>query len=274
MQKKIRMLAIDLDGTLLRGDNTASPYTKKILTKARERGVRIVIATGRMFCSAREVAASLELGDVPLISYSGGLIAKCESGTILYHSPIPVETANELLVAAREIAGFVQVYINDELRVPVRNELVDFYEAHCRIEANIVGDHFWQVTEAPTKIIFNEPDAAKMETIKEYMKAHFTGKVNFVQSSPRFFEMVAPHVSKGVAVEQLCLRYGLSAGEVMAFGNANNDAGMLRMAGWPVAVANATDELKALARIIAPSNEEDGVAKTVVKYVLEDKDGK
>ena len=82
MNPNIRMLAIDMDGTLLHDDTTISPYTHDILTQALAAGVRVVVATGRMFCSARQLATELGLGDVPLVTYSGGLIAKCISGEI------------------------------------------------------------------------------------------------------------------------------------------------------------------------------------------------
>lgn len=264
----IRMLAIDLDGTLLRNDNTVSDYTREVLLRAQKAGVRVVIATGRMFTSARRVAIDLGLGDVPLISYSGGLIAKCESGEVLFHQPIPLATANEVLAAARELDSCVQVYVQDRLYVEAYNERVAAYEKQCRISATPVGERLWHLTEAPTKIIFNETDPEKMAEIRKVMPARLAGKVNFLQSSAVFFEMVAPHVSKGIAMEQLGLRYGIPLAETMAFGNADNDIGMLRAAGWPVAVANAIPQLREMAWLVAPSNEEDGVAKTVAQYVL------
>lgn len=267
---EIKLLAIDLDETLLRSDNTVSVYTKRVLQAALAQGIRVVIATGRMFCSARKVAVEIGLSDVPLISYSGGLIAKCNSGAVLYHHPIPVAVANEVLARARQLDSCIQVYINDQLHVETRNDRVKYYEMHCGISAVVDGNDFWRVKEAPTKIIFNEPDPEKMSRIKTEMPLHLEGRIHFVQSSPMFFEMVAPHVSKGVAVEQLCLRYGIGMSSVMAFGNANNDLGMLRAVGWPVAVANAIDEVKEIARIITDSNENDGVARAIEKYVLKE----
>ena len=106
MNPNIRMLAIDMDGTLLHDDTTISPYTHDILTRALAVGVRVVVATGRMFCSARQLATELGLGDVPLVTYSGGLIAKCISGEILYHAPIPLATAREIVATARELDAF------------------------------------------------------------------------------------------------------------------------------------------------------------------------
>ncbi len=269
MNRDIRMLAIDLDETLLRNDNTISEYTRQVLRKALAQGVRIVIATGRMWSSARRIARSLELGDVPLIAYSGALIAKCESGEILYHQPIPVDIAQEALAAAKEYGAFTQAYVNDQLYVPHHNERVRYYEEHCGVEAKDLGEEYFQLQHAPTKIIFNETPE-RIQEIRKWIIPRLQGKVNFVQSSPYFLEMVAPHINKGVGVEQLVLRYGLTMQQVMAFGNAQNDMGMLLSVGWPVAVANAIDELKAVAGYIAPSNEEDGVAKTVARWVLEE----
>ena len=274
MNPNIRMLAIDMDGTLLHDDTTISPYTHDILTQALAAGVRVVVATGRMFCSARQLATELGLGDVPLVTYSGGLIAKCISGEILYHAPIPLATAREIVATACELDAFVHAYVHDELWVRFRDRRVDDYEKRCRIEAKVIGAEMDALAAAPTKLLINEPDPQKIARIAKVLREKFAGRVHFVQSSPMFFEMVAPHVSKGVAVEQLGLRYGISMKQTMGFGNAQNDFDLLRAVGWPVAVANAVPELKAVARYIAPSNNEDGVAKTVAKYVLEANDGR
>lgn len=269
MNQDIRMLAIDLDETLLRSDNTISEYTRQILRKSLAQGVRIVIATGRMWSSARRIAKLLDLGDVPLIAYSGALIAKCESGEILYHQPIPLDVAREALAVSQEYGAFTQAYVNDQLYVPQHNDRVRYYEKHCGVMAKDLGKEYYRLSQAPTKIIFNETPE-RIQEIRKWIVPRLQGKVNFVQSSPYFLEMVAPHVNKGVGVEQLVLRYGLTMQEVMAFGNAQNDMGMLQVVGWPVAVANAIDELKAIAGYIAPSNNDDGVAKTVARWVLEE----
>lgn len=268
MREPIRMLAIDMDGTLLRDDNTISAHTHRVLERARERGVHVVVATGRMFSSAKQLAAELGLGNVPIITYSGGLIATAETEEILYHKPLAADLAREVLAAARETGVFTQMYIGDTLYVPERNSFVRDYEAHCRVRAQDAGEEFWRMTAAPTKILLVEGDLATMERVAARMHSLFEGRVNFVQSTPYFFEMVAADVSKGIAVEQLGLRYGVPLAQVMAFGNAQNDAGMLQAVGWPVAVGNAIEPLKRLARLIAPTNNEDGVAKTVEKYVL------
>jgi len=269
MQRQdIQMAVIDLDETLLHDDASISAYTHEVLTRVRERGVRVVIATGRMFCSARQIGRSLGLGDVPLIAYSGGLIARCESGEILYHQPLNLVTANEILALAREVSAPVQVYLHDRLLVPAYTPDVEAYERHCQVRAEVVGEAIWQLAAAPTKIIFNEPDAANMERLSALFTERFGGRLTIVKSSAQFFEMVAPHVSKGIAAEQLALRYGVDLARTMAFGNAQNDMSMLRAVGWPVAVANAIAPLKEIARVIAPSNEEDGVAQVLAQAVL------
>lgn len=268
MGKRIRMLAIDMDGTLLRDDNTISAYTQDVLRRARAQGVYVVVATGRMYRSAKQLAAELELGNVPVITYSGGLIATAESEEILYHTAMDAALTREVLAAARELGVFTQMYLGDTLYVPERTDFVREYEAHCRVQAHVAGEEFWEMPATPTKILLVEPEPEEMEQVAARMYALFEGRVNFVQSTPYFFEILAPHVSKGIAVEQLGLRYGVPLTEVMAFGNAQNDAGMLQAVGWPVAVGNAIEPLKRLARIIAPTNEEDGVAQTIEKYVL------
>ncbi len=267
-QDTIQMVVIDLDETLLHDDATVSTYTREVLTRVRERGVHVVIATGRMFCSARQIGRSLGLGDVPLIAYSGGLIAQCESGEILYHQPLSLPIANEILALAKTVAAPIQVYLHDRLLVREYTPDVAYYEAHCQVKAEVVGEAIWHLDAAPTKMIFNEPDPVKMARLAEMFTPRFADRITIMKSADQFFEMVAPHVSKGIATEQLALRYGIDLTRTMAFGNAQNDVSMLRAVGWPVAVANAIPQLKEYARLIAPTNEEDGVAQVLAQTVL------
>ena len=267
-QDDIQMAVIDLDETLLHNDATISSYTHDVLTRVRERGVHVVIATGRMFYSARKIGQSLGLGDVPLIAYSGGLIARCESGEVLYHQPLDLGTANEILALAREVEAPIQVYWHDRLLVREYTPDVKEYEKHCQVTAEVVGDAVWHLDSAPTKMIFNEPNPENMARLSALFTERFGDRITIVKSAAQFFEMVSPQVSKGIAAEQLALRYGVDLARTMAFGNAQNDMSMLRAVGWPVAVANAIPELRAIARIIAPSNEEDGVAQVLAARVL------
>ncbi|WP_299143202.1 HAD family hydrolase [uncultured Dialister sp.] len=265
----IQMIAIDLDDTLLRDDISVSSYTKEVLGKALEKGVRIVIATGRMFQAARPWGKAIGLGDVPVICYTGAMTGLCESGKIVRDVRIEKELALSILADIRSHGWYAHTYIDDELYVPFRDERTDEYEKQCGVKAHVAGDDFWQPAKAPTKILVCEHDKEKMKEIETLLGEKYGKLVNQVKSKPYFFEMNNKECSKGRAVESLAQSYGISMDHVMTFGNGNNDVSMLSATPWSFAVANGTKSAREAAAHETLSNNEDGVARAVEKYVLE-----
>lgn len=265
----IQMIAIDLDDTLLRDDISVSDYTKKVLGEALSQGVKIVIATGRMFQAARPWGKAIGLGDVPVICYTGSMTGLCESGEIIRDVRIEKDRALAILSDIKEQGWYAHTYINDELYVPFRDWRTDEYEKQCGVKAHVAGNDFWTPEKAPTKILVCEYDKEKMKEIENFLKTKYGGLVNQVKSKPYFFEMNNRECSKGRAVAELARSYGIPVDRVMTFGNGNNDVSMLAMTPWSFAVANASDSAKKAAAHETASNNADGVAKAVEKYVLE-----
>ena len=104
----IKMIAIDLDDTLIRDDTTVSDYTKDTIRRAQQKGIHIMIATGRMYATASPYGRMLGLGDIPMMLFGGGLIQTLESKKILYSHPIPKEDAAQLLALAKEKGWMMQ----------------------------------------------------------------------------------------------------------------------------------------------------------------------
>ena len=265
----IKMIAIDLDDTLLRDDISLSDYTKQTLQKAMAQGVRIVIATGRMFQAARPWGKAIGLGDVPMICYTGSLTGLCESGKLLRDVRIPLDVAQRILQTIKDHGWYAQTYIDDTLYVDKRNEWTVNYEKQCGVTAREIGDDFYYPEKAPTKILVCEYDPEKMKTIERVLKETYSQEVNQVKSKPFFFEMNSKECSKGKAVAALAEEWGISLTDVMTFGNGNNDVSMLSMTPWGFAMANAAASAKEAASHETASNNEDGVAKAVEKYVLD-----
>lgn len=265
----IKLVAIDMDDTLLRSDNSVSQYTIDILRKVREAGVTVVIATGRMFQAARPMGMKLGLGDVPLIVYTGSMVARCESGKILSYEPMDMKLAKEILALGHEHNWYMQSYIHDELYVPFRDERTDQYERNCHVKAHVLGDRFWTPEYPPLKLLVFERDHEKMKKISELLISRFKNRMGYVFSNPEFFEMNRPNTSKAHALEVLALHWGIDRHEIMTFGDGDNDVPMLSMTPWSFAVANANDHAKKAAHYVTASNNEDGVAKALSKYILE-----
>ena len=149
----IKMIAIDLDDTLIRDDTTVSDYTKDTIRRAQQKGIHIMIATGRMYATASPYGRMLGLGDIPMMLFGGGLIQTLESKKILYSHPIPQEDAAQLLSLAKEKGWMMQSYIDDVLRVAEYNHWVADYERITHSHAVVCGDDFYTPCGAPDKLL-------------------------------------------------------------------------------------------------------------------------
>lgn len=268
--KNIKLIAIDLDGTLLRDDISISNYTKEILLKAKDKGIRIVIATGRMFCSARAWGMKIGIGDVPMCVYTGSMVGLCESGRIISDQRMDLKIARDILNVGKENNWYMQSYIDDTVYVPFRDERTDRYEKTCGIKAQVLGDDFWTPSKAPTKVLFYDDDLSVMAKIRKIVGEKFKNSAGSVISQPNYFELNKKGVSKGNTLTKLCNEWGISLDNVMTFGNAQNDVSMFNISPWSFAVENASDTAKAHAKFTTFSNNKDGVARAIAKYVLEE----
>ncbi len=264
---KIRLAAIDLDGTLLRDDMTISDFSKAVIRKAAEQ-VKIVVATGRMFDSAREKAWLLGLGDVPVICYTGAWIGLAESGRILCREGIPLCTAEEILRDGREKGWLIQSYIDDKICLPAPSEAEERCRKYRSKAAVYLGDRFYHPAKEPTRLIVVEEDEAAREAIRIFLEAHYGDIVEMVHPGDMFLDIHKKGVSKASALRRLGSRWGIVPEEMVSFGNTENDASMLAMTGLSYAVANAEPEAKAAAKEILPlTNNEDGPARQLARLL-------
>lgn len=174
----IRLIAVDLDGTLLHDDMTISEYSRNVIRHAAEK-VRIVVATGRMFDSAREKAQKLGLGDIPIICYTGAWIGLAESGRLLHKDGIPANLAEKILGDGRRFGWLIQSYVEDEICLPSPSAA----EADCRIyrakEAKYLGEAFYHPETDPTRLIIVEADTGKREQIRIYLEKDTAHKLRW-----------------------------------------------------------------------------------------------
>jgi Cof subfamily protein (haloacid dehalogenase superfamily) len=262
----IRLVALDLDDTLLDRSRKVSPRAKAAIKAAVAQGVTVTVATGRMYPSALPYARQLAL-DVPLITYNGALVRAALSGETLLHRPIAEATAHRLLALFRERGWHVQVYLNDVLFVRVRDANCRAYEAIAGLEAVSVGDELWSLKGAPTKLLtMAEPH--RIPEIEAAVRELCGDRVYITASRPTFLEMTDPAATKGAALAFLAGRLGIGREAVMAVGDSMNDLDMIEYAGWGVAMGNAAPPVKAAARAVTAANDADGVAAAIEEYVL------
>lgn len=262
-----RLLAIDLDGTLL----TPPPQkhitvrTRLALRQAAEAGVKLVIATGQNLAVLQNTCGDLPLQG-PQIIENGAVLADLQ-GQISQAQLLPqqhVFPALDLLRAVglhRAYHTIHQVYVD---RQTPRAQ--DWYRPPVPpvIEVEDVASLF---PLSCVKIVGIGPEAL-IRARREEWTHHFAGKLSVTQSSFDLIEFLHPEVSKGRALQKIVADLGLAPEEVVAFGDQQNDIGMLRFAGLGIAMGNAHDEVKAEADYVTSSNAEEGVALAMEELIL------
>lgn len=262
----IKLVAIDLDDTLLDNSLRISPRAREAIRMAMERGVTVTVATGRMFRSALPYARQLNL-DVPIITYNGALIKTSLTQETLLHQPIDKVTADALLKLFKQNGWYIQAYVNDNLYVKEEDENTRYYESIAGVKAVPIGDKIYSLPEVPTKLLaIAQPD--KLREIHDIIKELFGEKVYAALSKPTYLEILNPQVNKGIALAFLAQRLGISREEIMAVGDSANDLDMIEYAGWGVAMGNAINKVRKTAQTVTGANDADGVAEAIEKYVL------
>lgn len=266
----IRLVATDLDDTLLNQEWRISPKNIKAIHRAVNQGVKVTLATGRMAVASRGYAQELGL-DVPIITYHGALVEQALSGEVLYRKVIPRELAAEIVEILLKKEIHTQIYIKDRVFVRKTNAYSDQYGkmSNLKVEEADIGKILERESEGLEKILCIGDEAVLKRAAAE-LKQIYAGRLNFTSSKPYFFDMIHPEVNKATALKALAEQWGISAEEVMAIGDSLNDREMILYAGIGVAVENAHPEIKKIADYITSSNKEDGVAKALEKFVFKE----
>lgn len=265
---KIKMAAIDLDGTLLHDDMSISDYTKDIVRQAERKGIRIVLATGRMFDSAQPKAEELGLADAPLICYTGAWIMMSRSGKPLFRDGIDISVAERILSIAKAKGWLVHTFYDDQIYLPMPSETEAKYKKYRAKAVQYLGEDFYRPVKKPTRLIFADESESVRKEIRRVIEAQFSSEVEVVFPGDDFVDVHRKGVSKGTALQKLCEMWNIAPAEIIAFGNTENDVSMLELAGVSYAVENADEAARLAAQHICESNENDGVAKVLETYLI------
>ncbi|MDA8229298.1 MAG: Cof-type HAD-IIB family hydrolase [Desulfitobacterium hafniense] len=264
----IRLIAMDLDDTLLLDDWTISPRVQKAIRLAREQGVKITIATGRMPNSAKPYAEQLGI-DIPFITYHGAFIQQAISGEVLFRKVIPSSLAKKIITPLLERGVHTQLYLKERVMTQIMNDWAEEYSklAGIQVEQTDLLRVLDNEEEGAEKILFMAEESQLAKLWVE-IREKYAGSVHVTASKRHFLELVNVSVNKGVALKALAERYNIPSEEVMAIGDSLNDIEMVKFAGLGVAMGNARPELKQVADVITSSNQEDGVAEAIERFVL------
>jgi Cof subfamily protein (haloacid dehalogenase superfamily) len=274
MQQDIKLLVIDIDGTIAGKSNTISPRVKQAIAATQAKGIQVAIATGRMYRSALRFHQQIN-SQLPLIAYQGAWIQDPNTGKIHQHLPVKLEIARELLDFFEkpqwqwDLPLSVHFYINDELYVRKITEETQAYSDRSNITPIAVGD-LRQTIEEPTKILALCDDASLIQNLLENVRQKYSKEELYITTSvPTFFEATNPQVNKGMGVRYLAEDLmGLNKNNVMAIGDNFNDLEMLDYAGIGIAMGEAPDGVKEIANWVAPEVEDDGAAVAIENFLL------
>jgi Cof subfamily protein (haloacid dehalogenase superfamily) len=254
----VRAVAMDMDRTILPSSLELSPATVAAVTAVRNAGIEAIIATGRMFASARPYAHELGI-TAPLICYQGALVADPTTGEWLLHRPIDVPIALEVIAAVRREGFHQNVYVDDQLCVEKPTPEARTYADHARLEMVVVGNFDTWLHRPTTKIVVvGEP--APLDDLEVRLRRRFDDRLFIAKSLPIFLEIASPGVSKGAALRFVCERLRIDPAATIAFGDGANDLELLEAAGLGVAVTDAEPALLEIADWTVPPVAEDGVA--------------
>lgn len=265
----IRLVALDLDGTLLSPDFRVRDVDRDAVVAARERGVQIVLNTSRWYGLAQRTARRLELR-TPIIGHCGAQIREPDDGRELFHVRIPADAARE--IAARCDEGGFETYTTVDgityMRVPWESQIDP---ARLPKDMRVARTHAEHVTGPATGIIVFSEEGVR--TVVETFGERYSDTVAFMEAasegSQPYVTIVAHGVDKGRALRLVCEELGVPLEETMAVGDTVHDVAMFEVAAIGVAMGNAPGEVKARASAVAPSNAEGGVAWAMKRYVLE-----
>ncbi len=260
-----KLIAIDIDDTLLDSSQNISERVKNAVSKAAKTGIYIVLCTGRILKGSRRFYDVLGL-KTAMITTGGAEIYDAD-GTCLYRQTVNPATVKELLAFAHDNGIHFQVYIGGELVYCEKNKYLESYEKSNDFKGVEIPD-LLELNEIQTPKVLLISDPERMDSLQEAARERFP-MLNINRSKPTYLEFSSPGVSKGDALRFVAGYYGVSEAETIAIGDAEIDIPMIKAAGLGVAVANATPITKQAADYICPSNDEDGVAEVIEKFILE-----
>ncbi len=267
---KYRLLAMDLDGTVINNDLIITARVKEAVARAIDAGIIVTLATGRMFQGSRRFAEELGIHQ-PLICYQGAMIRHSETSELWFHEPVPIERAREVIGFADEQQKTVIAFVDDQCYVSTVTPESIFYHRHSGSEPHPVGDLKSWLPEAPTKVLVITAKEQTDATVSFYRDT-FGERLNVTRSFPLFTEITHPQASKGRAMAYLCDRLGVQPSEVAAIGDNLNDLDMIQFAGFGVAMGNGADAVKAAADYVCPPQSQDGVADAIERRILPSSD--
>lgn len=274
----IKLIAIDLDGTLLSSDRKLSEENKKAIKKAKEKGIQIVLCTGRPLRSMKHYLSELDLlddGDLA-ITYNGGLIQQTKTGEIIKQITFNRSESLDIYKLGQELKMPVNFIDLDYVYEPPYP--INAHSSYVSTNSDIPKDQALKFVDVDmdklpdpftiNKIVMSRP-TEELDQIIPKIPNSYHEKYNIYKSQPFILEFLPQYVDKGYSMRVIGELLGLEKAEIMGIGDQENDLSLVQNAGFGVAMGNAIDIVKQEAEFITKTNDENGVAYVINKFVLD-----
>jgi len=265
---KYKMLVLDMDDTLLTDEHQISDKNKSLLIQAQELGVYVVLASGRPTPAMTKYAEQLEMQRFGsfMLSYNGAVITDLKSNTPIFEQSLSVEDVHLLYEFSESHNVAIITYLNDTILASKPSEYLEFEKKITGLPANIVGDFKLVINQPTIKCILLE-EPTYLKEVEQKLKLAMPHK-SVCTSKPFFLEVTENGIDKAASLARLAAQLNIHQSEIIAVGNANNDLSMVEYAGLGVWVENVNPELRHHADVIVASNNNDGVAEVVERFIL------
>lgn len=265
-----RMIVLDLDGTLTNGHKVITPRTKEALFELKRQGKMIVLASGRPTYGVMPLAKELGLPESGgyILSFNGGRIIDCKTGETVFAKELPVSANPGIIRMAKEHGVNILTYENDQIvTAHAEDEYVKKEASVNKLDVKEVKDMEAYVQFPVVKFLMLK-DGDYLATVEPKVKAALGQEYSVYRSEPYFLEVLPSGIDKAASLDRLLLRLGMSRNEMIACGDGYNDLSMIQSAGLGVAMENAVLPVKKAADYVTYSNDDDGVAHVVEKFML------
>lgn len=267
VQNRYRLLVADIDGTLVTSTREITPRVIDAVRAAQTLGVRVCLATGRIWPSAEQYFRRLG-ADPPAILYNGGMVYDFQTNVVLRRVPLAYDHAKAVLELLRE---FPQVqpnlYVGDRVYTGRLSAETERYQRKDSLKVEEVGDLVAFLPSEPMKILIIGARADLLR-VRDRVQA-LPLPINTVFSEETYLEILPQGNSKGAALEFMAQRLEIPLDAVIAVGDNHNDLEMIRVAGLGVAMGNAPPELRAQAKYVTGTNDDEGLAEVIERFILE-----
>ena len=262
-----KLVALDMDGTLLNGNKKINDRVKKAIADARKKGVKVILSSGRGFKGIEKYVKELQLDEL-VISLNGAIVTDGTGEKSVFSIHMEPSVSRRIIELQKEYDIFSINFIGQKMYVEVLNEKALYFSTFEGVEVIAVGNMLEFYNSQPIGKMLMIEKHEKYTIFRQKLIEELGQYINATFSLPDFLEVYNINVNKGIVLHKVAEYYGIKREEVIAIGDGENDISMIEYAGLGVAMENAMDSVKNAADLITKSYVEDGVAHVIEEYIL------